>query len=94
MLLVLNFPCIASVFGDYLDSVLDLNPCPANPEETAEAYLLRSLPLNEANRFEEHYYTCSSCAGVVERISYILAMKRTVDRLRASQTSRAKRTGT
>jgi len=74
--------------------VPDLNPCPANLEETAEAYLRRSLTLDEANEFEEHYFICSSCAAVVERISYILAMKRTVDRLRASQTSRAKRTGT
>jgi hypothetical protein len=89
-----NFSCIASIFGDYLDLVPDLNPCPANPEEIAEAYLLRSLPLDEANEFAEHYFACSSCAAVVERIQCILAIERTAERLRASQTSRAKRTGT
>jgi hypothetical protein len=74
--------------------VPDQNRCPANQRETAEAYLRRSLTLDEASEFEEHYFTCSACAAVVERISYILAMKRTVDRLRASQTSRSERTGT
>ena len=59
--------------------VSDLTHCPANPKEIAEAYLLRSLPLDEANQFEEHYYTCSSCAAVVERISHMLAMRRAVE---------------
>lgn len=36
--------------------------CPEDPEDTAEQYLLRSLPAAEAERFEEHYMACESCA--------------------------------
>jgi hypothetical protein len=63
--------------------VADVDQCPADREETANAYLLRNLPLDEASAFEEHYYNCPSCASVVERINYILAMKRAIERLRA-----------
>lgn len=36
--------------------------CPDDPEDTAEQYLLRSLPAGEAERFEDHYMVCGSCA--------------------------------
>jgi len=35
--------------------------CPEDPEDTAELYLLRSLPAAEAERFEEHYMECERC---------------------------------
>jgi len=39
--------------------------CPEDPEDTAEQYLLRSLSTTEAERFEEHYMACDSCAGAL-----------------------------
>ena len=74
--------------------VPELSHCPADREETAEAYLLRSLPLNEVDVFERHYHNCQPCAAVVERVNCILAMERALERLRAQHVARAKRTGT
>ena len=39
-----------------------VDACPVDPEDMAEQYLLRSLPAAEAERFEEHYMVCESCA--------------------------------
>ena len=39
-----------------------VDACPDDPEETAEQYLLCSLPAGETERFEEHYLGCESCA--------------------------------
>jgi hypothetical protein len=50
--------------------------------------------LDEANEFAEHYFACSSCAVVDERIHCILSIERATERLRAAQISGAKRTGT
>jgi hypothetical protein len=40
--------------------------CPADPEETAEAYLLANLPTGEARAFEDHYITCPYCTAILE----------------------------
>jgi hypothetical protein len=42
--------------------VRTVDACPDDPEDTAEQYLLCSLPAGEAERFEEHYLVCESCA--------------------------------
>lgn len=41
-----------------------MNPdqCPADIEETAEAYLQDRLAPQEREAFEDHYITCDSCA--------------------------------
>ena len=52
------------------------NPCPADPEKTAEAYLLANLPTDEARAFEDHYITCPECTAILEETGrYVLAMK-------------------
>lgn len=45
--------------------VQTVDVCPDDPEDTAERYLLRSLPAGEAERFEDHYMVCESCAEVL-----------------------------
>jgi hypothetical protein len=45
--------------------VQTVDACPDDPEDTAEQYLLHSLPAREAERFEEHYMVCERCAEVL-----------------------------
>jgi anti-sigma factor RsiW len=60
--------------------------CPANPEETAEAYLLGKLPADEARAFENHYITCPKCAAILRQTDkYVVAGRRATERLRRSQ---------
>jgi anti-sigma factor RsiW len=60
--------------------------CPADPEETAEAYLLLNLPAGEARAFEEHCITCPRCTSILEETGrYVIAMKQAAERLRASE---------
>jgi anti-sigma factor RsiW len=62
-----------------------LDRCPADPEATAEAYLLDSLPRNEARAIEEHYITCPRCAAIMRQTAeYVVAVKRAARRLRDS----------
>jgi len=57
--------------------------CPADPEGTAEAYLLDSLPRDEARAFEEHHSACPRCAAILRHIAeYVVAGKRAARRLR------------
>lgn len=45
--------------------VQTVDVCPNDPEDIAEQYLLHSLPALEAERFEEHYMVCGSCADAL-----------------------------
>jgi hypothetical protein len=40
--------------------------CPADPEEPAEAFVLRRMDPSEASAYEEHLARCQACAEVVE----------------------------
>jgi hypothetical protein len=61
--------------------------CPADPEGTAEAYLLDTLPPDEAREFEDHYVTCPRCTMLLEDTAqYIVAMKEAAQRVRDSET--------
>jgi anti-sigma factor RsiW len=60
-----------------------LDRCPADPEGTAEAYLLDSLPRNESHAFEEHYIDCARCTATMRQTAeYVVARKRAAQRLR------------
>ena len=60
--------------------------CPADPEETSEAYLLLNLPAGEARAFEEHYITCPRCTAILEETApYVFIMKQAAQRLRDSE---------
>jgi hypothetical protein len=44
----------------------DLDHCPADREEVAEAYAMGTLDAAETAAFEDHYITCNSCALAVQ----------------------------
>ncbi len=46
---------------------MDINGCPADVDEFAEAYALGTLSKEDADAFEEHYAGCDRCAGVLQR---------------------------
>ena len=54
--------------------------CPADPEETAEAYLHDTLPATEERAFYEHYVTCPGCNAILD--AALLAMKQAAERIR------------
>ena len=64
--------------------MLNPDPCSADPEETAKAYLLFNLPADEARAFEDHFIA-PGCAAIREETDrYVLAMKQVAHRLRHS----------
>jgi hypothetical protein len=44
-------------------------PCPVNPQEIAEAYMLHRLPEDQVETFEEHYFVCANCATRLHRVA-------------------------
>jgi hypothetical protein len=40
--------------------------CPADPEETAEAFVMKRMDQREAAVYEEHLAHCQTCSKVVE----------------------------
>ena len=45
---------------------LESKQCPTVPDEIAEAYVIGTLPNEQAVAFEDHYVVCSSCATALE----------------------------
>ncbi len=51
-------------------------PCPPNPEETAEAYLMGKLAADAREEYEKHYILCSICIDLLMVTkAYLDAMK-------------------
>jgi anti-sigma factor RsiW len=42
--------------------MLEPDECPADLEEIAEAYIMGTLPEEQAIVFEDHYAACDTCA--------------------------------
>jgi anti-sigma factor RsiW len=62
-----------------------LDRCSADPEGTAQAYLLEDLPRNEARAFQEHCTDCPRCEAIMRHTAeYVIVMKRAARRLRDS----------
>jgi len=62
---------------------LESKQCPAVPDEIAEAYLMGTLPNEQAVTFEDHYVVCNSCATVLEKAcTYVDAMRTAAKKLR------------
>ena len=63
---------------------MDVVRCPADPDETVEAYLLSRLPEEQSAAFEDHFLGCPRCS---ERLQFtddfITAVHHAADRLRA-----------
>lgn len=59
--------------------------CPTDIDETAESYIMETMPRAGALHFEDHYITCSNCATAVEEAGkYVRAMTRASVRLRTA----------
>jgi anti-sigma factor RsiW len=67
---------------------LDSNACPANPEATAEAYIMGTLSTGQATAFAEHYVACNRCATVLQKTAeYIDAMRAAAKKVRSEPES-------
>jgi hypothetical protein len=58
-------PC-SDPYGMPTDPSELLPPCPADPEETAEAFVMKRMDPTEASAYEVHLAHCQACAKVVE----------------------------
>jgi hypothetical protein len=47
--------------------VVPVDPCPLDPEDSAERYCLNRMPLDEATKFAEHFAACPRCAAILDR---------------------------
>jgi Putative zinc-finger len=62
---------------------LDSNECPVDLEDVAEAYVMGTLPRDQAIAFENHYAGCARCATVLEEIAkYVDAVRAAAKELR------------
>lgn len=60
--------------------------CPAQINETAEAYVMSTLPRAETVTFEDHLLVCDRCtATVAEVYNYVRAAKIAAQRLRSGR---------
>ncbi len=66
---------------------LSLYGCPSDPAANADAYCLGRLRSEDADRFEEHYFTCGSCA------EHVRATFNLIDGLRLMYPGRTTRRG-
>lgn len=67
---------------------LDSNECPADRDEVAEAYIMGTLPKEQAIAFEEHYVACDHCATVLQKTAeYVDAMRAAAEKLRSGPAS-------
>jgi anti-sigma factor RsiW len=56
---------------------LHSSECPADLEKVAEAYVMGTLPEEQAIAFEEHYAACDNCATALYKTAdYVDAMRR------------------
>lgn len=61
------------------------NRCPADPEEVAEGYIMRTLADADAAAFEEHLLVCGRCMAAVDATDgYVRAMRDAARELRAT----------
>jgi anti-sigma factor RsiW len=62
---------------------LDRDHCPADPGESAEAYVRGTLPDTDAAAFEEHLLGCAHCRAAVEQADiFVRAMRAAASKLR------------
>jgi hypothetical protein len=65
-------------------------PCPVNVREVAEAYLMRSLPEEEVEAFEVHYFVCAACVTVLQHTAEYVEAMRTASRTLRSDAQHCK----
>ena len=68
---------------------LQSKQCPAAPDEIAEAYIMGTLPNEQAVAFEDHYVVCNSCATVLENVFAYVDAIRTAGKILRPEPARA-----
>jgi anti-sigma factor RsiW len=64
--------------------MLELNECPADLQEVAEAYVMGTLPEEQAIAFEDHYAACDTCATALYKTAdYVHAVHADAKTLRS-----------
>ena len=64
---------------------MEVGRCPADPEETVEAYLLGRLPEEQSAAFEEHFLGCPRCSERLQFTEeYITAVRHAAARMRGA----------
>ena len=64
---------------------MEVGRCPADPEETVEAYLLGRLPEEQSAAFEEHFLGCPRCSERLQFTEeYIMAVRHAAARMRGA----------
>ena len=57
--------------------MLERDECPTDLEKVAEAYVMGTLPEEQATAFENHYAACDTCAtALYKTANYVDAMRR------------------
>ena len=65
---------------------LRVSECPPDLQEVAEAYVMGTLPEEQAIAFEEHYAACDTCATVLYKTAdYVDAMRGAARTMRSEQ---------
>ena len=68
--------------GTYHQVVRHSGPCPADPVQVAELYVMDRLPAGQTAAFEDHYIGCAACATVLQdAIEYFTAMRAAAEEL-------------
>jgi hypothetical protein len=63
--------------------MLEPNECPADLQEVAEAYVMGTLPQEQAIAFEDHYVACDTCATALYKTAdYVHTMHAAAKTLR------------
>jgi hypothetical protein len=74
----------------YHQVVQHSGPCPADPEEVAELYVMDRLPADQVSAYEEHYIECAACATVLQDAAvYVTAMRAAAEELALKTPCRA-----
>ena len=76
--------------GTYHQSVPDQSPCPADPQQIAETYVLGRLTADQTTAFEDHFVGCAACATVLQdAIGFVTAMRAAAEELALKSPRRA-----
>ena len=74
--------------------MLHSSDCPVDREGVAEAYVMGTLPQEQATSFEDHYVACARCATALEKTAeYVDAIRTAAKDLRSKPSVAQSATG-
>jgi anti-sigma factor RsiW len=73
---------------------LHSSECPPDLEKVSEAYVMGTLPAEQAIAFEDHYAACESCTTILYKtVDYVDAMRAAAKTLRSGPRNHLKMVG-